>query len=341
MSAGTAESAELRTGPGRLWLRSLLIAVGAVMTGCAVNPSVDLAEIAPRDEPFVLESVPFHPQTEYQCGPAALAGLLGSAGVDITPEELSPQVFLPERKGSLQIELVAATRRAGRIAYKVDPDLRAIIGELEDGRPVLVLQNLGTHHYPVWHYALVVGIDPAGNRVYLNSGKEEHKAMRGRAFQRTWDWADRWALIALTPGELPTSRDPLHYFRAVAAFENASDDLNAARAAWNAAIPKWPDDPHPHLALGNLALQTGDHDEAITHFRRGLELKPGDAVLENNLAEATAAAGCPHTAEVRLADYLEGLDADSPWYENLSETLFALHGRSDEDFGRCAGYAES
>lgn len=341
MNAGTLGSGGPEFGRRRSWSRALVLALAAIMTGCAINPKVDLAAVTTWEEPVVLESVPFYPQTRYQCGPAALAGLLGSAGVDITPEELSPQVFVPERKGSLQIELVAATRRAGRIAYKIDPDLRSMIRELEDGRPVLVLQNLGTHHYPVWHYALVVGIDPARNQVYLNSGKEERKAMRARTFQRTWDWSDRWALIALTPGELPAAGDPLHYFRAVAAFEDVSDDLRAARTAWDAAIPQWPDDPHPHLALGNLALKMGDHDEAITHFRRGLELRPGDAVLENNLAEALAAAGCPHTAEIRLAAYLEGLDTGSPWYEDLSETLSALHGATDEDPGLCLGYSES
>lgn len=341
MKGKAVSSAGLKIGMSRLWLGALLIAAGAATTGCAINPRVDLTQYAPREEPVMLDSVPFYPQTEYQCGPAALAGVLGSSGVRITPADLSPQVYLPERKGSLQIELVAATRRAGRIAYMLEPDLAAVIREIESGRPVLVLQNLGTHHYPVWHYAVVVGFDPARNEISLNSGKEEFKTLDAGKFQRTWEWADRWALIALRPGELPASAEPMHYFRAVAAFEDASDDPGAARAAWKAALDRWADDAHPHLALGNLALRSGNYEKAIRHFNRGLQLKPGDAVLENNLAEATAAAGCPHTAEARLADYLEGLDAGSPWYEDLSETLAALHGRADDDAGRCARIPET
>ena len=62
-----------------------------------------------------LSSVPFYPQEAYQCGPAALAGVLGAAGVAATPSSLAPQVYLPGRQGSLQLELMAASRRAGRI----------------------------------------------------------------------------------------------------------------------------------------------------------------------------------------------------------------------------------
>src|SRR5437868_6842253 len=49
-----------------------------------------------------LKEVPFFPQDEYQCGPAALATVLNTFGVKVTPEELVPEVYLPARKGSLQ-----------------------------------------------------------------------------------------------------------------------------------------------------------------------------------------------------------------------------------------------
>ena len=61
------------------------------------------AEVFPQ--PVELTTVPFFPQEEYQCGPAALATVLTWTGVNVTPAELAPQVYLPERQGSLQLEI--------------------------------------------------------------------------------------------------------------------------------------------------------------------------------------------------------------------------------------------
>ena len=51
----------------------------------------------PEDPARELTQVPFFPQTIHQCGPAALATVLGWSGVPATPEELAPQVYIPDR----------------------------------------------------------------------------------------------------------------------------------------------------------------------------------------------------------------------------------------------------
>lgn len=310
------------------WLKRFapLVVACFLFSGCSVMPKADLEQAAARPEPIVLDEVPFYPQTEYQCGPAALAGVLGSAGVDTNPDKLSPQVFLPERQGSLQVELMAATRRAGLLPYPVEGELEALAGELEAGRPVLVLQNLRTPTFPVWHYAVLVGMDPDANRVILNSGTEARKRVRARTFLRTWNWADRWAMVALKPGELPATPEPLVYYQAAASFAEVADPESAQRA-WEAAANRWPQDHRPQVALGNLAYQQGDFESAVHHYAAGLELNPDNAVLENNLAEATAAAGCPQAAGLRLASFLSQLDDASPWKEQLQQTLVELKTR--------------
>src|SRR5205823_8928965 len=106
-------------------------------------------------ERFELTQVPFFPQDEYQCGPAALATALASSGVKVTPEELVPQVYIPERKGSLQVEMLAAARRHGLISYQLAPRLEDLLRELNAGTPVIVLQNLGIGES--WHYAVAIG----------------------------------------------------------------------------------------------------------------------------------------------------------------------------------------
>ncbi len=49
--------------------------------GCTINPPLELTEVVGPEAVLHLSSVPFFPQAEYQCGPTALAGVLGAAGV--------------------------------------------------------------------------------------------------------------------------------------------------------------------------------------------------------------------------------------------------------------------
>lgn len=316
--------------PWRRVLAGALIALAA--GGCAIGPRIDLAAIAP--EPTRLDAVPFFAQTDYQCGPAALAGVLGAAGVDATPDTLAPQVYLPGRQGSLQVELLAATRRAGRLPYVVEGTPEALLAELRAGRPVLVLQNLRTRGFPVWHYAVVVGHDPARGRVVLNSGTRRGMAMPAASFMRTWDWAGRWAMVALVPGELPARADPRRYAEAVAAFEPVAGTRDAA-IAWRAALREWPGDPYPWLGLGNLAHAGGDLEEAARHFSQGLALAAGDVVLANNLASVLGELGCPRTGERVLRPLADMLAGDAPWREAVRATLAELDARAGEDPARC------
>ena len=106
-----------------------------------------------------LDQVVFFPQEEHQCGPASLAMALQHAGQDIRPEQLKPFLYLPEKQGSLQAEMLAAARRYGMLAYALKPELQDVITEVAAGNPVLVLQNLGLSWYPMWHYAVVIGYD--------------------------------------------------------------------------------------------------------------------------------------------------------------------------------------
>src|SRR5205814_10189700 len=94
----------------------------ALLSGCASlwPQTAQLREGLPPGLPERVEltQVPFFPQSEYQCGPAALAFVLASFGAKVTPEVLVPQVYLTERKGSLQNEMRAPARRTGMASFK-------------------------------------------------------------------------------------------------------------------------------------------------------------------------------------------------------------------------------
>ena len=79
--------------------------------------------------------MPFHPQQEQYCGPAALATVLGWSGLPARQEALAREVFTPGREGTLGHDLIGAARRHGRLAVPV-ADLPSLLGELAAGHPV-------------------------------------------------------------------------------------------------------------------------------------------------------------------------------------------------------------
>lgn len=321
--------------PGRFAALAPVVLVASVLAGCSLNPPLDLDSLVAGPSAAQLLWVPFYPQQEYQCGPAALAGVLGAAGVTIAPAVLTRQVFLPGRQGSLQPELLAATRRAGLIPYLIPAEPSALLMQLRAGKPVLVLQNLQTRSVPVWHYAVVVGFDTARNQVYLNSGGERGLAMSAPAFLRTWDWAGRWAMVALRPGELPAQPEVQNYIEALATFESVAGSAPAA-PAWRAALRQWPQDSRPYLALGNNAYSSGNLPVAIDYYRRGLQRSPGDPALANNLASVLGELGCPEVATSLLLPVSAAAGEDSRWQPLLADTLAELAVLERNDSSFCA-----
>jgi tetratricopeptide (TPR) repeat protein len=255
-------------------------------TGCAGRNDVRL--VAP-DQGVELTATPFFAQEKYQCGPAALAMLLGASGIAVHPDELTPAVYLPGRQGSLQMELAAACRQWGRIACPIPSTLTGLTAEIQSGRPVLVLQNLGFERWPIYHYAVVIGVLPP-DRLVLRSGTRERVEMPAADFNRTWQRAGSWGMIALSPGDLPQTADPVTYMTAVAAFESAGN-ADSAAAAYQAGLAVWPDNSMILFALANNHLEQNRPARAEALYRTLLAADPDHVAAANNLAEALARQG--------------------------------------------------
>jgi tetratricopeptide (TPR) repeat protein len=223
--------------------------------------------------------------------------VLAFSGVEVTPDALTPRIYLPARRGSLQMELIAAARQLERVPYVLDPTLEAIRAEIRSGRPVLVLQNLGLRAFPRWHYAVVVGADERAGALTLRSGERERLTMSERRFSRTWARADRWAMVSLRPGELPAAPDPARLMAAAAALESLGR-LKSARATFVAVVTQWPEEPTAWFGLGNAEYRLGAYRAAESAYRQALERNPAHAAALNNLAQLMSDRGCP--AEARL-----------------------------------------
>lgn len=282
-----------------------LAALAASIAGCA--PLAQLGATLPPGAPAAVElaATPFYPQEVHQCGPAALATALSAAGHDIGPDELAGELFIPARRGSLQPEMLGATRRAGMLPYVLEPRADVLVAELAAGHPVVVLQNLGAASWPAWHYAVLIGYDSGRGVALLRSGRKRRLEMRWSRFIGSWERGGRWAVVVLEPGALPATAEQGAFLEAAAGLELAGR-LEAAAAAYRVAAGEWPDAALAWLGLGNVAYAGGDVRSAIEAFSRGVSRAPDHAALRNNLAQSLLDAGCAELAitQARTAAHL-------------------------------------
>lgn len=227
--------------------------------------------------------MPFHPQDDFQCGPAALATVLEHAGVPRTPQQLVEQVYVPARQGSLQPEMLGATRRAALLPYVLAPRLADLLEEVDAGHPVLVLQNLRWDAWPQWHYAVVIGYDLDAGEVLLRSGTVRRLVMSLQDFDRSWARAQRWAFVALPPQELPATAAERALVAAAADLERVVPQ--AGQHAYARALQAWPDNLFARMALGNAAYRRGALPAAEKAFRQATLSHPDSADAWNNLAQ--------------------------------------------------------
>jgi tetratricopeptide (TPR) repeat protein len=298
----------------------LSIAAAVLIGACATRaPVLTPDQLAPGAPAHVeLDATPFIAQERYQCGPASLAMLLQQSGVDVSAEALVPQVYLPERKGSLQAEMLAAGRRFQRIPYVIDPALAALTAELRAGRPVLVLQNLGLKKSPLWHYAVVIGYSVEDDRLILRSGTQRRQLMPGWLFVRTWKGADSWGMVLLRPGELPERPDSIRYLSAVAAAESRLE-AGAALRAYEAALTRWPNDTIGLFGRANALHELGRLDEAAEAYQRLISENPSHMAALNNLAQVYLDQGCYSRAQETIDGALAGKPS-GPLHSALMDT---------------------
>lgn len=320
--------------PRRSRIVSFLVLAIVVVSGCAIRPAeLDAPSTAHLPRKVELTDTPFHPQDAYQCGPAALATVLQAADVDVTPQTLTPEVFLPGRKGSLAVELISATRSRDRLPYVLDPHPVALLEELAAGRPVLVMQNLALRIAPTWHFAVVIGYDLDERTFTLRSGTVERLVMSERGFLRTWNLADRWALVVLPPGDLP-ARPDLHKYMTAAAGLEATGRLAAAAQAYERAHEHWPASAWPPLGLANVRLTQGAIDAAEAAYRTALAIEPEHVVANNNFAELLLNRGCVAEARVH-AERAATNAAGTPLEQATAATLRKIEA-APQSTERCA-----
>ena len=298
----------------------------ALLAGCISLPQTEaLRASAPVGLPPKVEltEVPFVEQGDFLCGPASLAMVLTAAGKPATVESLTPQVYLPGRQGSLQAEMLGATRRAGLVAYPLTPQMEALMRELAAGRPAVVLLDLSFRIVPIWHYAVVVGYDLDAEKFIVRSGRRSRDEWSFPFFEYLWKDSGYWAMLALPPGVLPATARETEFAAAVAALEQAGGKREA-RESYEALLKRWPTNLVGLFGLGNVDYALGDLAGAERSFRRASEAHPQSAPAFNNLAHVLAQLGRLAEAETAAR---RAVELGGPTLGEANKTLESILAR--------------
>ncbi|MGY0649377.1 MAG: PA2778 family cysteine peptidase [Paraglaciecola chathamensis] len=293
---------------------------------CACQSAPQTEQLFAQQNDFttkhLIKDVPFYPQQAFYCGPTTLAEVFNYYGANTTPEQIAPSLFVPELEGSLQLEMVSASRQQGMLAYAQKGDLQQLLGLIRDDVPVVVLQNVSVALIPMWHYALVIGYDLDTREMILHTGETQNHRLNFTTFERTWARGEYWLLAAVPPDKMSDEFTPLNYTQAAQDLLSTGQK-KAGREALKSAITEWPDKWLNYFLLANDYLEN-DPQQAALWYQKGYPYRQGNAEKQddenlpylNNYAYALATLGCDPQANVLINRAL----AYEPQNANLLDT---------------------
>lgn len=292
----------------------------AALLGCTLLAACQSRMPAPPEQAGSdrqVPEVPFVPQDAYQCGPAALATMLGWSGLATGAGKLVDEVWLPQQRGSLAMELAAAARQRHRLVYPIDsPD--ELFAALDADQPVLVMQNLALAWLPRWHFAVVTGYRNGGRQLVLNSGTREARTLHWNRFVRTWARADFQGWLVLPPGELPARTEPLMLVQALEDLRGTAG-AEATAPFWKTAAERHAGDYLVQFGHGNHLWEAGDRQAAADAFRAATRARPEAWPAWHNLILALHESGCREQATETLREAVE--NSHSPEIDRLRRRL--------------------
>lgn len=164
-----------------IFKKALFAALAVFMIGCAGS-----SQMARPAGGLYVEGVPFFPQDEYMCGPAALASVIGYYGADAGMEDVAKEVYSEKLKGTLPMDLLIYARDRGFEAKYYKGSLNDLKESLSRREPLILFLNLGYSFYPVGHYVVAVGMDEGGGIVFAHSGTKKEQAFTFKELEKAW-----------------------------------------------------------------------------------------------------------------------------------------------------------
>jgi predicted double-glycine peptidase len=170
------------------WGLVLLCAAPACYTGSAKDVSPQWIEQARGDHSWQMVSdVPFVAQkSDADCGPAALAMVLGHFGVAATLDQLT--ALDPPSEGGVRAGALRDVARAkGLEAFIVSGTFNDLVAQIDRGRPILVgLAKPMVGRRAIAHYEVVIGINRSKQLILSLDPSRGPRQNTLQGFAREW-----------------------------------------------------------------------------------------------------------------------------------------------------------
>lgn len=192
-------------------MRHVPLAAGVLLLVACAGPSAEAlrAAVAAAPEAGRILPVPFFPQEEYQCGPAAVASVLAYWGIATEPAAIAEAIYLPRLRGTLSLDLLLYAEQRGLRAVLLPQSADALKVALRAGRPIIALLNVGSRLIPTWHYVVVVGYADGPRAFLAHDGRHRERVFPYDDFTWRWQASGRWALLVEPPpGGVPGGPPP-------------------------------------------------------------------------------------------------------------------------------------
>lgn len=316
-------------------LRAGLFVLLALLSACQMPPQTRQLLAAPPDiaRQHLISQVPFYPQQQYFCGPTTLAEVAGYYGLHRSAADIAPDTFIPDRQGTLQIEMAAATRQLGMVAYtQQNAGLPQLLSLVAENIPVIVLQNNSIAWLEQWHYAVVIGYDLDRGDVILHSGVTPAHRLNLATFERTWQRGNRWLLAMLPPQSSSAQLDPFLYTKAGQDLLSTGQ-TDAGLAALDTATRAWPDYWLGYFLLGNHYFSQQPL-LAASWFERGLALAQQQVAYLNNYALLLSELGCHGKAATLIESALQ-LAPDDKVVRDSQQQVHSAQQAATASTGQC------
>ncbi len=173
---------------------ALLLCGALFVSGCAARVGPGVGEASAPRPAVVIPGVPFLPQEEETCGPSSLAMMLRFLGKTADTREIIAETRTAGLRGTLVTDLAAAARGRGVDAEVVALDPAGLRAEIDAGRPVILLVDLGAWVWSRPHYLLVYGYGPRG--YVAHSGRTAGRDFSAPDLDARWAKMGRLAIVA-------------------------------------------------------------------------------------------------------------------------------------------------
>ncbi len=110
-------------------------------------------------------------------------------GMHVNQQEIARDIYSPELRGTLSIELVLYAIQKGFEAEMYSGNIQDLKEKIIAGFPMIVSIREQKDNKRV-HYLVVWGFNDSKEMVYVHSGTKKNLTIDYQAFLKQWNWAD-------------------------------------------------------------------------------------------------------------------------------------------------------